>query len=65
MTPLLLGCAKNPITESLVTTGVVKVSSTKKLYQELGLESLPNRQWFRKLYVFYKIAKEQSPKCKI
>ena len=65
MTPLMLGYAKNPITESLVITGVVKVSSTKKLYQELGLESLPNRQSFRKLYIFYKIAKEQSPKCKI
>ena len=65
MTPLLLGYAQNPITESLEITGVVKSSSTKNLYQELGLESIPNRQWFRKLYVFYKIVKEQSPKCKM
>ena len=32
------------------------------LYQELGLESLQNRLWFRKLSVFYKIVKKQSPK---
>ena len=39
-----------------------KGSSTERLYQELGLESLQNRQWFKKLSVFYKIVKEKSPK---
>ena len=42
--------------------GAIKGSFTEKLYQELGLESLRNRRWFRKFCVFYKIAKEQSPK---
>ena len=47
---------------SLAITGAIKGSSTEKLYQELGLESLQNRRWFRKLCAFYKIVKEQSPK---
>ena len=36
--------------------------STEKLYYELGLESLQNRRWLRKCFVFYKIVKKQSPK---
>ena len=47
---------------SLAITGAIKGSFTKWLYQELGLESLQNKRWFRKLSVFYKIVKEQSPK---
>ena len=30
----------------------------KKLYQELGLEFLQSRHWFRKLCQFYKILKQ-------
>ena len=33
----------------------------KKLYQELGLESLQQRRWYRKLCTFFKIIKEKSP----
>ena len=47
---------------SLAVTGAIKVSPTEKLYQELWLKSFQNRQLFRKLCVFYKIVKEQSPK---
>ena len=47
---------------SLAITGAIKGSSAKRLYQELGLESFQNRQGFRKLSVFYKIVKQQSPK---
>ena len=47
---------------SLAITGAIKGSSTERLYQELGLESLQNKRWFRKLSVFYKIVKEQFPK---
>ena len=36
-------------------------STEKKLYQELGLESLKSRRWFRKLCRFYKIFNERSP----
>ena len=32
------------------------------LYQELGLESLKQRRWFRRLCYFFKITKNQSPK---
>ena len=46
---------------SLAITGAIKGSSTDRLYQELGLESLQNKRWFRKLSAFYNIVKEQSP----
>ena len=48
---------------SLAITGAIKGSSTLRLYQKLGSESLQNRRWFRKLSVFYKIVKEQTPQC--
>ena len=47
---------------SLTITGTIKSSSINNLYHELGLESLQNRRQFRKLCVFCKIVKEQSPK---
>ena len=34
----------------------------EKLYQELGLESLKQRRWFKKLCYFFKITKNQFPK---
>ena len=46
---------------ALVVTGAVRGSSSEKLYQELGLESLQNRRWFRKLCQFYKTLKSNSP----
>ena len=30
----------------------------KKIYQELGLESLRVRRWYRKHYLFYKVLKK-------
>ena len=33
----------------------------RKINQELGLESLKSRRWFRKLCHFYKIFNEKSP----
>ena len=33
----------------------------KKLYNELGLESLRNRRWYRKLSFLYKVTSNQSP----
>ena len=38
-----------------------KGTSSEILYQELGLESLKSRRWFRKLCHFYKILNEKSP----
>ena len=42
-------------------TGAIKWPSTEKLYQELGIEHLRSRRWFRKLCLFYKIIKSKSP----
>ena len=37
----------------LAITGAIRGTSTEKIYQELGLESLKSRRWFRKLCHFY------------
>ena len=44
----------------LAITGAIRGTSTEKIYQELGLESLKSRRWFRKLCHFYKIFNEKS-----
>ena len=36
-------------------------TSREKIYQELGLESLQSRRWYRKLGMYYKIYKNKSP----
>ena len=41
----------------LAITGAIRGSSREKLYQELGLESLQQRHWYRKLCCFYKSLK--------
>ena len=46
---------------ALAMTGTIKGTSKDKLYQELGLESLSSRRWFRRLITFYKIFKTKSP----
>ena len=43
----------------LAITGAIRETSSEKLYQELGLESLKSRRWFRKLCNFYKILNEK------
>ena len=45
----------------LAITGAIRGTSKEKLYQELGLESLQLRRWYRKLGMFYKIYKNKSP----
>ena len=40
---------------SLAITGAIKGTSRLKLYNEIGLEALKFRRWFRKLCTFYKI----------
>ena len=39
----------------LAITGAIRGTSTEKIYQELGLESLKSRRWFRKFCHFCKI----------
>ena len=47
---------------ALAITGAIRGTSREKLYQELGLDSIKKRLWFRKLCYFFKIVKNQSPK---
>ena len=48
---------------ALVITGVIKGTdlSRDRLYQELGLESLADRRWSRRLFFFHKIIQELLP----
>ena len=41
-------------------TGAIPGTSRQEIYQELGLESLQSRHWYRKLAMFYKIYKNKS-----
>ena len=45
---------------ALAITGAIKGSSTEKLYEALGLESLKSRRWYRKMSLFYKVFKNES-----
>ena len=47
---------------ALAITGAIRGTSREKLYQQLGLESLQQRRWYRKLCLFFKIYKNQWPK---
>ena len=47
---------------ALAITGAIRGSPREKLYPELGLETLQQQRWYRKLCCFYKILKSQSPK---
>ena len=46
---------------ALVTTGAWKGTSKEKLYEELGWESLSQRRWLRRMTLFSKIVKNQTP----
>ena len=45
----------------IAITGTVRGTSSEKLFQELGLETLKSRRWFRKVYLFYKMLYSKSP----
>ena len=47
---------------ALAIAGAIRGSSREKLYQELGLESLQQRRWYRKLCYFFKLTKNKFPK---
>ena len=46
----------------LAITRALRSSSRENVYQELGLESVQQRWWFRKLCYFVQITKNKSPK---
>ena len=45
----------------LAITGAIKGTSRERLYRKLGLETLNDRRWSRKLFIFHKIIKGFSP----
>ena len=45
----------------LAITGAIRGSSREKIYQELGLESLKSRRWYRKLCLRFKLKKKNIP----
>ena len=47
--------------EKGIRGGAMRGTAKEKFYQELGLESLEKRRWYRKLCYFYKIFNKQSP----
>ena len=47
---------------ALAITGTIRGTSREKFFQELGLEFLQQRRWYRKLCLFFKIYKNQCPK---
>ena len=46
---------------ALAITGAIRGTSREKLYQELGLEYLSSRRWFKRLSLFHKIIYSKSP----
>ena len=47
---------------ALTITGAIRVTSSEKLYNGLGLETLEKRRWYRKLCCFNKVCQSHSPK---
>ena len=47
---------------ALAITDAIRGTSREKIYQELGLESLQQRHWYRKLCLFFKVYKNQCLK---
>ena len=46
---------------ALAVTGAWKGSSTQKIYEELGWESLHHRRWYRRMTQFFKIMNGLTP----
>ena len=52
---------------ALAITGAWHDTSTDRIYEELGWESLTNRRWYRRLRLFFPLANNQAPfyLCKV
>ena len=46
---------------ALAITGAIQGTSCEKIYQELGLESLRARRWYKHLSCMFKLVKEEAP----
>ena len=42
-------------------TRAIRWSSTEKIYEELGLESLKSIRWYRKMSFLYNVLESESP----
>ena len=47
---------------ALANTDTIRGTSRERIYNELGLKSLADRRWHRKMTFFYKIVKNLAPK---
>ena len=45
---------------ALAITGAIEGTSRDKIYQELGLESLKSRRWYKRISCMFKIMKEEA-----
>ena len=50
---------------ALAITGALQGTFRNKIYEELGIESLTAREWYRRLSCMFKIMKEEAPNCLI
>ena len=48
---------------TLAVTGAIRGTYREKLYQELGLESLKDRRWLRRLFYLRKVLSTKLPIC--
>ena len=46
---------------TLAITGAIQGTSRDKIYQELGLEPLKSRRWYKRLVCMFKIMNEKAP----
>ena len=46
---------------ALAITGAIQGTSREKIYQELGLESLKLKRWYRRISCMFKIMKKEAP----
>jgi len=46
---------------ALAITGAIQGSSRNKIYQELGLETLKSRRWYKRLSCMFKIMNDKTP----
>ena len=50
---------------ALAITGAIQGTFRNKIYEELGIESLTARRWYRRRSCMFKIMKEEAPNCLI
>ena len=61
MTPFIKKLESVQYNAALAIRSAMRGTSREKLYQELALELLRKRQWYRKLCPFFKMFKGQTP----